>query len=80
MSLNGCATERPCPVRVETRDVPVEVFKPLPDQITAPLVYPQQLRAGYTVQDVIELTFALYDLIDRANADRAAAAAMSTPK
>jgi hypothetical protein len=71
--LSGCASDPQVRVVTETRTVEktVEVVKPVPAGLTAPLLYPPPLPASFTVEDVIDLTFELYDLIDKANADRA---------
>jgi hypothetical protein len=38
-----------------------------------PVAYPPALPEGFTVDDLIDLTFDLYDALDRANADKARA-------
>lgn len=67
---------------VETRtvEIPVEVVKPLPESLTAPLPYPPALQDGYTFADLAALFEALYGVIDLANADRAKAAVLSAPR
>ena len=77
----GCATEAATRVVVETRivEVPVEVIKPLPAAIVRPTPYPPSLEDGYTVQDVVNLAFALYDALDEANADKARAGELTQP-
>ena len=54
---------------VETRtvEVPVEVVRPIPAQLTDPIPYPE---AEYTVSGLVELIVDLYDRLDQANADR----------
>jgi len=58
-------------------EVPVEVIKPLPETLTVPLQYPPALADGFTLDNVFDLTFALFDLLDTANADRAKAAELT---
>lgn len=57
----------------------VEVTKPLPDTLTNPLPYPPALPEKFTVDDMLELTFALFDTLDVANADRARAKELTQP-
>lgn len=77
--LTGCGAE---PVRVvtktETVEIPVEVVKPLPGSLTQPIPYPPALPQAYTVEDVFDLVFDLYFLLDQANEDRAIAARLSS--
>lgn len=65
----------------ETRtvEVPVEVIKPLPRNLTDPIPYPVALGDGFTIDDLIDQVFALYDLLDQANRDRADAAELTQP-
>lgn len=65
----------------ETRtvEVPVEVFKPLPETLTTPLPYPPPLSESFTVDDVLDVAFALYDLLDTANADREKSGELTRP-
>lgn len=66
--------------KTEVVKVPVEVIKPLPESLTAPLPYPPELPEDYTVDDIIELTFALFDALDLANSDRAKADQLTQPE
>ena len=79
--MSGCATEAATRVVTETRivEVPVEVTKPLPAALVRPTPYPASLEDGYTVQDVVNLAFALYDALDEANADKARAGELTQP-
>jgi hypothetical protein len=63
-------------VAVETRtvEVPVEVVRPIPAQLTDPLPYPE---AEYTVSGLVDLVVELYDRVDQCNADRSAAKRLS---
>lgn len=65
----------------ETRtvEVPVEVYKALPESLTAPLAYPAGLPEGFTVEDLIDALMGAYDVIDAANEDRADAAQLTRP-
>lgn len=65
----------------ETRtvEVPVEVVKPLPENLTDPIPYPASLPAKFTVDDVFDRLFELYDKLDAANRDRADAKALTQP-
>lgn len=56
----------------ETRtvEVPVEVYKQVPVTLTNPIPYPNALPEGYTVNDMIDRIFALYDGWDQFNKDR----------
>jgi hypothetical protein len=69
-------------VVTETRTVveQVEVIKPLPETLTNPLPYPPALPVNFTVDDVLDLTFALLDRLDTANADRAKAKELTQPQ
>jgi len=66
----------------ETRTVveQVEVTKPLPETLTNPLPYPPALPVNFTVDDVLDLAFALFDSLDTANADRAKALELTQPQ
>jgi hypothetical protein len=68
-------------VVTETRTVveQVEVIKPLPESLTEPLAYPSALPEGFTIDDVFDALFALYDALDQANRDRADAAELTQP-
>lgn len=48
----------------------MEVYKEVPATLTNPIPYPAELPEGYTVNDMINLIFALYDAHDQFNADR----------
>ena len=72
-------------VVTETRTVTefVEVTKPLPETLPAPLNYPDSVVFGVdgdiTVDDVLDMVFDLMDVVDRANADREDAAELTQP-
>jgi len=57
----------------ETRtvEVLVEVVRPVPEQLTTPLRYPEPLGEVITIETLIDRLFQLYDLVDQANVDRA---------
>lgn len=78
----GCATEAATRVvtKTEVIEVPVEVIKPLPAAIVRPTPYPPSLEDGYTVEDIVNLAFALYDALDEANADKARAGELTQPE
>lgn len=80
--LSGCASDPQVRVVTETRtvEVPVEVVKPVPAELTNPIRYPAALPQSFTVEDVVDLTFELYDLLDQANADRASVRDLTTPE
>lgn len=66
--------------KTEIREVKVEVVKPLPESLTTPINYPNaNLDGDITVDDLLDLVFDFYDLIDLANADRESAAELSRP-
>ena len=77
----SCASDPPVRVvtEAETVDILVEVYKPLPEALVRPVPYPQGLSEGFTVEDVIDLAFDLYDALDQANADKAQAGQLSQP-
>lgn len=52
-------------------EVPVEVYRPVPEQLTARIKYPPTFQEDITVGALIDRLFVLYDLLDRANRDRA---------
>lgn len=79
LSSCGCDPEVRVVTKTETVEVPVEVVKPLPDNLTDPIPYPASLGEKVTVDDLIERVFALYDLLDQANRDRADAADITQP-
>jgi hypothetical protein len=60
-------------------EVPVEVIRPLPDQLTKPLTYPPTMGEAITIELLIDRLFEMYDLLDQANQDRAAAKEITTP-
>jgi len=49
----------------------VEVVRPVPEQLTTPLRYPEPLGEVITIETLIDRLFQLYDLVDQANVDRA---------
>ncbi len=57
----------------ETRvvEVPVEVYPDLPPELIEPLMYPAPLPEDFTTGDLVDRVIELYDLLDRANVDRA---------
>ena len=73
--MSSCGTDPQIKVvtRTETVEVPVEVYKPLPDTLTRAVPYPPGLPEDFTVGDLFNLTFDLYDALDTANADKAKA-------
>jgi hypothetical protein len=72
-------------VVTETRtvEVPVEVYKELPETLTQPLNYPDSVVFGVdgdiTVNDLLDMVFDLMDVVDQANADREAAVELTQP-
>ena len=80
--LASCASDPKVRVVTETRTVTeqVEVYRPLPAELTDPLPYPPSLSEGFTVDDVLDTAFALYDLLDAANADRERAGKLTRPE
>lgn len=64
-------------------EVPVEVYKPLPESLTKPLNYPDSVIFGVdgeiTVNDLLDMVFDLLDTVDTANADRASAEQLTQP-
>ena len=58
-------------------EVPVEVYKAVPATLTNEIPYPNALPEGYTVNDMIDLIFALYDTHDQFNKDRANVASLT---
>ena len=73
----------PQPARVvtetETVEVEVEVYKELPAALVRPVPYPAGLVDSFTVEDVINLAFDLYDALDQANADKERAGQLTLP-
>jgi len=51
----------------------------LPDALVRPVPYPAGLEEGFTVEDVIDLAFDLYDALDQANADKERAGQLTQP-
>ena len=78
---SSCASERAVRVVTETKTVVefVEVTKPLPAALVRATPYPPSLDEGYTVEDVVDLAFALYDALDQANDDKARAGELTQP-
>jgi hypothetical protein len=74
-------------VRVVTEteivEVPVEVYKPLPETLTRPLNYPDSVVFGVdgdiTIDDLLDMVFDLLDTVDTANKDRASSEELTTP-
>ena len=72
-------------VVTETRtvEVPVEVYKPLPETLTRPLNYPDSVVFGVdgdiTVNDLLDMVFDLMDTVDVANADREKSLQLTQP-
>ena len=79
MSLTGCKSAPPV-IDPGIVYVPQNVYVAVPTSLTAPLPYPNALPAQFTVRDVIEQAFAVYDALDQCNADRAAVLTLTTPK
>jgi hypothetical protein len=69
--LSGCASAPEAPPQLVTLEVPVEVYRPLPGQLTEPLAYPPAFSDSITVEDLVTLIVQLYDTVDLANRDRA---------
>ena len=63
----GCASAPQVVERTRTVEVPVEVVRPIPAQLTDPIAYPE---AEYTISGLVELVLELYERLDQANADR----------
>ena len=80
--MSSCATDPVVRVvtKTETIEVPVEVSKPLPAALVRAVPYPPALPEAFTVDDLIDLTFDLYDALDAANADKAKAGELSKPQ
>ena len=55
---------------IDRVEVPVEVYVPVPEVYTTPLLYPAPLGETFTVEDLVDRLFTLYDLVDQANLDR----------
>lgn len=80
--MSSCASDPEVRVVTETKLVTeqVEVYKPLPDVLTRAVPYPQSLPESFTVGDLLDLTFELYDALDTANADKAKAGTLTKPQ
>ena len=78
----SCASDPQVRVVTETRtvEVPVEVSKPLPETLIRAVPYPQALPENFTVDDLIDLTFDLFDALDQANSDKARAGELTQPR
>ncbi len=59
--------------KTETVEVPVEVYRELPQDLVDPLPYPPALPERFEQRDLLDLVFTLYDRLDLANMDRARA-------
>lgn len=73
ITLNACESgpeTLPVVCEKETIEVPVPVYRPLPDELTEPLPYPPGLKSGFTVLEAVDLIYYLYDTVDLANDDR----------
>lgn len=57
-------------------EVQVEVVKPIPAVWTDPIVYPAAFGDSFSIQDVVQKMFEMYDLLDQCNADRASVKAL----
>jgi len=79
--LSACASDPSVRVVTETKtvEVPVEVYKPLPAALVRPTPYPPGLGEEFTVEDMIDLVFDLYDTVDQANADKGRAGQLTQP-
>lgn len=79
--LASCASDPEVRVVTETRTVTekVEVYRPLPETLTEPVPYPPALPPAWTNEDLIDLTFALFDALDQANADKRRAGELTRP-
>lgn len=77
--MQACASDPEVRVVTETRTVieQVEVTKPLPAALVRPVPYPQSLEENFTVEDMMNLAFDLYDALDQANADKQRAGQLS---
>lgn len=65
------------PVEVE---VPVEVYRPMPSELTSPIDYPAPFGDAVTVELLIDRIFQMYDKLDRANSDRATVKRLTQPE
>lgn len=78
--LTGCASGPPrTEVTTRTVEIPVEVYADLPSELTAPLQMPPALPLDFTTGDLVTRVLELYDLVDRANADRATIERITAP-
>lgn len=79
--MAACASDPEVKVVTKTETVieRVEVYKPLPDALVRPVPYPSGLGDNFTVDELIDLTFDLFDALDQANADKAKAGELTQP-
>jgi hypothetical protein len=79
--LISCGSDPEVRVVTETQTVieQVEVYKELPVNLTAPVAYPAGLDEEFTVDDLFDLIFSLYDALDQANNDKADAGELTAP-
>ena len=83
--LSSCGSDPSVRVVTETEivEVPVEVYKPLPETLTRPLNYPDSVVFGVdgdiTIDDLLDMVFDLLDTVDTANKDRASSEELTTP-
>ena len=79
--MSSCTSDPEVRIATKTETVPelVEVFKELPANLTDPVPYPTPLSAEFTVDDLLDLTFALFDALDQANRDKADAGELTQP-
>lgn len=79
--MQACASDPEVRIVTETKTVIelVEVAKPLPAALVRPVPYPPALSGLFSIDELIDLTFALFDALDEANADKARAGELSSP-
>jgi hypothetical protein len=79
--LTSCASDPEVRVVTETQTVieQVEVYRELPANLTAPVAYPAGLDEEFTVDDMFDLIFGLYDALDQANNDKVDAGELTAP-
>ena len=79
--LISCGSDPEVRVVTETQTVveQVEVYRELPANLTAPVAYPDALGEEFTVDDMFNLIFGLYDALDQANNDKADAGELTAP-
>ena len=69
ISISGCGATAPI-VRTELVEIPIEVYIPVPGELTAP-VRPPQLPAGQLVNDdLVDYIEQLRGVLDHMNDDR----------